>query len=905
MCRRPWWVLGVALAVTAASVVTTCFQLTFQSDRNALLSPDLEWNRYFEDWRASFPGDQDFYVVIDSGPPEAPDRDERLVEAKALADQLGPALQANSHVDLAVSGFDRSQFSPRTIRLLDMSEFQTRLAQIAQSQPLLQADTPQRFLAGVMASLQQQKQDVSEAQAAQAIEALTGFIHAIRQTLASPPDDRPNFGDLAMPTEEAVGREYLVSPNGRLLFIRVTPRFENGSINALRPAITAIREVVTKYAAQYPQIEAGLTGIDVVEADETDAATRDSTIASIIAAALITVLLLSAFHSWRTPLLVMLALTAGITWSFGFLTLTVGHLQVISVIFAVILLGLGVAFGIHILSCMELVRHRYADDAAGFEAAMVETIQTVGPGVITGAVTTSVAFCMTLLTDFKGVAEMGLIAAAGIMLCLLAMFTVLPALLRVFAPHHRCYTPLADRYFHLFDPAWVMPFVRRPYATLAVSGVLTAACLAATTGMRFDYDLTNLYPRGVDSVQWQQRITQDGGQSIWTAVSVVDSLESARRRKARFLELGVVDRVNGIGLLFPEDEQQKLEAIKAVRNKLGDALTGTLNDRPATPDPPSIDLGSQLSAMLLAMQAAASRDMPQEIRQEFDRLQQALLQAISVQQGLAPDQRTARLAVLQDEYQRWRYNTATQIDQALDTAPLEPSDLPSELVWPYEAKAGPYEGGYALEVQPKLPEDARLSGPLDPRFLPKFVHRLKEIDSKVTGVIVQVFHSGHLILKSYRLAGVYALVAVLLLVWVDFWSLRAAVLSLVPVAVGFAVTFGVMRLLGMRINPANIIVLPLMFGIGVDCGVHMLHRYVQAPGDDPPGLTKGTGKAITITSLTTMIGFGAMMLARHRGIASLGFVMTTGIGLTMLACWAVVPAWLVVRRATSKNTLNQ
>ncbi|MFW6032135.1 MAG: MMPL family transporter, partial [Phycisphaeraceae bacterium] len=136
---------------------------------------------------------------------------------------------------------------------------------------------------------------------------------------------------------------------------------------------------------------------------------------------------------------------------------------------------------------------------------------------------------------------------------------------------------------------------------------------------------------------------------------------------------------------------------------------------------------------------------------------------------------------------------------------------------------------------------------------------------------------------------------VLVLVWIDFRSLSDALLSLVPVTSGFLVTFGVMAILDIQINPANIIVLPLIFGIGVDAGVHMLHRYRQNPSLRPVGLAAGTGKGVTLTSLTAIIGFGSLLVASHRGIASLGFVLSVGILLTLMACWILMPAALELR----------
>ncbi|NJL30948.1 MAG: MMPL family transporter [Phycisphaerales bacterium] len=179
---------------------------------------------------------------------------------------------------------------------------------------------------------------------------------------------------------------------------------------------------------------------------------------------------------------------------------------------------------------------------------------------------------------------------------------------------------------------------------------------------------------------------------------------------------------------------------------------------------------------------------------------------------------------------------------------------------------------------------------------------MRKTDAEVSGVVVQIYESGSLIQRSYIFAGMLALIAVLILVWLDFGNIKDALLSLLPVVVGFALTFGIMKLWGMMINPANIVVLPLMFGIGIDSGVHIIYRWRMDQTGRPPGLTQGTGKGIVIVNLATLLGFGGMMLARHRGMQSLGFVLTLGMAMTLLACLTVMPAWLSLRRVLPKTS---
>ncbi|HEX7008539.1 MAG TPA: MMPL family transporter, partial [Phycisphaeraceae bacterium] len=598
----------------------------------------------------------------------------------------------------------------------------------------------------------------------------------------------------------------------------------------------------------------------------------------------------------------IVSLLIGIAWSFGFLTLTIGHLQVISVVFVTMLLGLGVAFGIHIASRYELIRHRYPDTFEGFREALADTLITIGPGIVTGAVTTAAAFCTTMLTDFRGVAEMGAIAGAGILLCLIAMTSVFPALLRIFKPNHKHLVRMEHRFIHIFEERWVMPFAHHPRWTLAGTMVVAGLSLAAITQMRFDYNLLELLPTGVDSVEWYRRIEAQGEQSVWSSVSIAPSLEEARERAQRFRALGTVGMVRGIGELFPEDEPEKLAAMAPVRAGLADALEQALaEEAPATQTAgPATqpDLVTQLTGLRLLFGLVRGQ-IPPELGPQLASLEQSLDRFLQAAAALAPDERAARLQALQRDYQTWRREVARQIAGMLDPSPLQPNDLPPRLLSPYIATDENGQTLYALEIHPALP--AGVEDVLDPRFLGRFIQELKRVDPAITGVVVQIYESGELIWKSYLQAGIYALIAVFVLVWFDFQSLRDALLSLAPVAAGFAVTFAVMYLVGMQINPANIVVLPLMFGIGVDAGVHILHRYRQDPTHRPLGLTAGTGKGITLTSYTTMVGFGSLLIAHHRGIAGLGFVLMTGIGLTLLACWTLMPAWLELRAARTPS----
>lgn len=906
---RPRIILALAVLMAIASILITILALQFQSNRNDLISDELEWNKRFIDWVEQFPGHADLVIVVDTQNQSGIRNATTIENAERLIDHLAPKLSRLPTIDEVLWGYDPALAHPKTMRLLPMEQFDQRLTQIYDARFLLQSPTPNALAQSIVTQMREQSkpdEEIDEAAVIRDIESLADLIRAFTFRMEHPIDREMDMMQLLSAGEGLTGWNYLSTDNGRLLFIRMTPKRDADALAPYDVTIANVRRLMDEARNAYPTVEFGLTGIEVIESDETQAFTFDATIASILAAVLIATLLIIALHGLRVPLMLMATLGIGIAWSFGFLTLAIGHLQVISVVFTAILLGLGVGFGIHLATRYQRCRRRYGDDDQGFTQAVEDTFRTMGPGVVTGALTTAAAFCTTLLTDFKGVAEMGLIAAAGVMLCMLAMFCVLPVLFRFFKDRHENVKAVQDdSAAHLYSTSWSLPFSNHPHLTIITTSVLTLLSIFAITRMHFDYDLMSLMPEGVSSVKWGQRVIEDGGESVYFGISIVDDMEEARQRAKAFMRLPTVEAVGGIGRIIPTNLDTKLSKLSQLQSEIEPLIRAieSEGDDPKSTEADRMQFVAQMQAMPLLL-SFATQQAPDSLKPALNQVSQSLEDFLTSYHALDEKQRTERLTKLFQDYAAFRSQTAEQIQAVFDPTSIAVDDLPPGLLtgWISDESQGTR---YALEIYPKTPSD--VTGPLDPNFLGSFIKQMREIDPGVTGVIVQIYESGRLIWTSYLQAGVLALIVVFVLVWLDFRSLWDSLLCLVPVAVGFAVTFGVMYLAGMTINPANIIVLPLMFGIGVDAGVHMIHRDRMNPGVRPLGLTSGTGKAISLTSYTTMIGFGSMMIASHRGIVSLGFVMCLGIGMTLIACWTIVPALLELRcrRRERQNQIDQ
>ncbi|MDD4951061.1 MAG: MMPL family transporter [Desulfovibrionaceae bacterium] len=867
---HPWPVLVLGLVLAAACVWLAATRLVYLGDRNDLLSPDLDWNRRNLERLKNFPGD-DLLAVVER--PQGPDGAAR---AERFVDALVREIEADkTSFRAAFSGFDSARSSAALIRLLPLPEFKARLRELADAAPLLAAQGPAGFVralarrfeapAGPGAGLEQAEAGLAR---------LSAFFDRLARFMSGGPDPFEILGP-------GRGRRYFTSRSGDLFFVHIEPQTSD-EVDKLGPAVAAARRALDAAERAEPGVRAGLTGVPVIEADETAVVVSDSTLCSLLAVAGVALLLILAFHGWRMPLLAVLALLFPLAWTFGFLTLAIGHLQVLSVVFTVILLGMGIDFGIHLMSRFEMVRRDYGDGPEGFALAMTDTMQTTGPGLVTGAVTTAAAFGTTAFTGFKGIAEMGLIAGAGILLCLAAMLTVFPALLRIFLPRSGQVAALERRLVNMHGLGLVSALARRPRATVWVAAGLVLVSSLSFGALKYDYNLQNLLPRGVESVTWLNRLLS-GGENVWFCASVAKDPAEARARTLRFRDLPSVAAVRGAGLLFPEDEERKIKALRRTRAEISAAAPA----RALVPDS-ARGLDRALADLNRAVEARLKRSdlgLPVRVEAAMEELLQAVGRA-GMALSEAGDRQAGRYSQLKVLFEAASRAGQERIDQALDTGPLCPRDLPPGL---RRLAAGP-DGSLQVMVFPR--RDV-----YRPEALAEFGGQARSVDPAVVGPAIQVFESTRLMTRSYWRAGLYALAAVFALLLVDFRSLGDALFCLIPVSAGFALLFGVMFLFGVDLNPANIIILPLMFGIGVDNGVHMAHRFCQAPDDDPPGLAAGTGKGVLLTSLTTILGFALMMTARHRGIFSLGFVLAAGMSLTLAACLTLAPAVLALRRA--------
>jgi predicted RND superfamily exporter protein len=408
---------------------------------------------------------------------------------------------------------------------------------------------------------------------------------------------------------------------------------------------------------------------------------------------------------------------------------------------------------------------------------------------------------------------------------------------------------------------------------------LTVLAALQVHRVRFDYNLLNLQSQKLSAIVYERKMVDSSANAVLSCMVMADSIDDALVLERRLESLGTVAGVDSVAPLLAGDQRGKLELVGRIREAASVIRFAPMDTAPV--DLPALQealasFNQVLGGALSAVRRSGDEMLGQEIavlRDVVEAWHRALGEGLSAAEA-------GKLTLYQQALFTDLADTLQALRQQDDRAPLRVEDLPPGLRSRFIGRTGKL----LLQVYPK--ENVWQRGPQE-----AFVSELRTVDPKVTGPPVRFYEFTGLLKRNFQKAALYALVTIIVMLLSHFRNVVCVLLALLPVLVGMLWTLGWMAVLGIAFNPANIIAITLLIGIGVSSGVHILNRFTEQR--HPSILGKSTGKAVLVSALTTVAGFGSLMLAEHAGIASLGQVMALGTGMCMLAALTILPALLL------------
>ena len=875
--RHPRWFLFPQLILFGLCLFYTIKHLEFDTSRDNLVGANKGYHQNYLRFKKEFPTQDDLVVVVES---EDPAKNRQFVE------RLGARvdLETNLFHDVLYKG-DLKMLGSKALLFASDSDLAELKKTLADYRPFIGQFTHATNLVSLFSMINTQfrtapreknAETESMIKALPALERIVTEAHNGLIRPGTPPS--PGIDALFSPGEEAEQQIYITFSKGRIFLL--TAQAPNEDLNG--QSVERLRALVAETKAEVPGLNVGLTGEPVLEHDEMAQSEKDTMVASVVSLVVCALIFIYGYQETGRPVKATLCLIVGLGYTMAFATFTVGHLNILTITFVPILIGLAIDYGVHLISRYEEELRRGRTE----EMALVKAIVFTGQGIFTGAFTTAGAFLAMAFTSFKGIQEMGIICGGGLLVCLVPMMTMLPALLlkgrQNVLDHEE--GDVAERRARI-ENLWL----DRPLLVTCITVGLCALAATQIPKVFFDYNLLHMQSAGLPAVEFETKLLNSADKSVLFGAVIATNLENAMDLEAQLKKLPAVANVESITRFLNEDQTAKLATVGAIKASLESI---SFHD----PDPKPVDL-LELSRTLYSLYGylgaaydEIQKDEP-ELAKQFVSLRDsigALRKEMLRGEISEHEARSQKLATFQQALFRDIKDTFQTLRSQDNSSPLRIQDLPPAL---HDRFVG-VTGKYLLMVYPKRDVWQRENQK-------DFIEQLKPVYPAVTGTPVQLYHYTELLKLSYEEAARYSLIAIVILVLFHFRSPLCVALALVPVAVGFLWLGGLMGAFDVPLNPANIMTLPLVLGIGVTNGIHILNRYAEE--QTPNILARSTGKAVLVSGLTAIAGFGSLILAKHQGIQSLGYVMAGGLATCMIAGLTFLPALLNLLNRSSQE----
>lgn len=848
-CRRAWTVALAGLVLAALCCWYSAGHLGVTTDTDQLFSSSLPWRQRNIAYDKAFPQFRNLLVaVVDAQTPE---------EAEATAAELAQRMAADTaHFNFANRPDTSPYFDREGLMFLGTKDLETMMNQTIDAQPFLGQLVADPSARGLFSALSLVATGVVQGgvDLKPFDPALRGFHAALAAAAAGKTEP--------LSWEKLLGGQ-LVDQAGPYRFVLAQPKLDYGALEPGGAATKAMRAAIADLEfVKSGQAHVRITG-DTALADEEFATVAEGAGAGLaVSLVLVTVWLFLAVRSWRQVVPILLTLVLGLILTTGFAAAAVGRLNLISVAFAILFVGIAVDFAIQFSVRLRETRQ----DITELAYALQQTAGRAGGQILTAAAATAAGFLAFVPTDFSGVAELGKIAGFGMLIAFVCTLTFLPACLMLFRPR----ASHAEAGFPAAAPADAF-LVRRRWPVLGVFALLAIAAVALSPRLSFDSDPLHTKDPTTEAMRTLSDLMNDPLTNPYTSDILAPSLDATVPLAKQLAALPLAANVLTLNSFVPEDQKAKLALIADAASLLSPTLNASPQASPVTP----ADLRLATKTALAQIDAALPKLAPDAPL--------ALIAGDLKQLQDAPD---ATLMAANTALTRFLPMQLARLRTALTAGPVTAADVPDAIKRNWLLA----DGRARVQVLPK-PAARGTAG------LRAFVAQVLGVAPNAGGAAVTIVETADTIIGAFRSAAIAAVIAIAVILFIALRRVLDVVLVLAPLLLSALLTLLVVVALPLPLNFANIIALPLLLGVGVSFNIYFVmnwraHQYVMGHGP----LASATARGVVFSALTTGTAFGSLAASHHPGTSSLGEILMLSLGCTLIATLVFVPALLAGRQ---------
>ena len=847
--RFAWAVVLIAVLLTGISAWYAATHFAITTDVSKLISAKPEWRQREDAFEAAFPHRRDLIIAVVQAPtPELTKQAANLL-AQKLSSQ--PAMFTSVHMPGSGAFFEQN-----ALLFQSAEELPKTMVQLARLRPLLQMLAADPSLRGALQVLNTSLLGLRGGQVK--LDDFARPLNQISDTIDNILAGKPaSFSWRVLMAGKAETRELR-------RFIEIEPVLD---FSALEPGGVPAKAIRTTAAELKLSQDYGatvrLTGPVAISNEEFATLKENALLNHSLTILAVLVILWLALGSARIIVAVFACLVVGLAITAAIGLSLVGALNLISVAFAVLFVGLGVDFGIQFSVRYREERHKNDD----LKVALQRAAARAGAPLTLAATATAAGFFAFLPTEYRGLSELGLIAGIGMIVALLTSITLLPALLRLFNPPGE---PAELGYKFLAPVDEFMAKHRIPI--VLITGIVAFAGMPLLLKLEFDFNPLNLRSPKVESVATYLELRRDPDTNTNAIEVLADSPAQAATVARQLSKLPEVSRVMTLQAFVPEAQNEKLPQIRNAQR----ALEPVLNPPRQAPAPSDADIVAALNASAenLKQAAGAAEGQGANAARRLSGLLVKLAQA-------APEMRAKASAVFIPPLR----TTLDELRSMLKAQPVTLQSLPKEITRDW------LTAGNKARVQVVSKGD-----PTDNDVLRSFARAVLAVEPRATGSPVSIQESGQLIVRAFLWAGFWALLSIAILLWVVLRRFTDVLLTLVPLLLAGVLTLEICVLIGLPLNFANIIALPLLLGVGVAFKIY----YIMAWRAGQTNLLQTSlTRAVVFSAMATATAFGSLWFSSHPGTSSMGKLLALSLATTMLAAVLFQPALMGPPRETS------